>query len=239
MSTGNPTIYSLDELQVHVSDELRAHLSSQYEGLNKNDGDESAASQHLDRILCAMKHAPSTTTCRINLILSNRDMVINGLKEVLVKWKNRNSVPSQDTSGQIDDGDSGHDESNAITVTGHSLLKDMVCVGSSQPLNTVTENYNLFKCRVPPPTSTPEQQDDIFVKWTSRAQKGWPLHNRVVICDRFCGEAVLRGSDIFVRGVLCADSGVTCDEVVAVSCFLASGMPGQCTAIADVLFSHT
>jgi hypothetical protein len=42
------------------------------------------------------------------------------------------------------------------------------------------------------------------------------MTHRVIICDRFCGEAVLRGSDIFVRGVIVADAGIEVGEQVAV-----------------------
>jgi hypothetical protein len=42
------------------------------------------------------------------------------------------------------------------------------------------------------------------------------MTHRVVVCDRFCGEAVLRGSDIFVRGILSADSGIQKGQTVAV-----------------------
>ena len=53
-------------------------------------------------------------------------------------------------------------------------------------------------------------------KRARRIELGWPDSHRVIICDRFCGEAVLRGSEIFVRGIICADSGVRNGEEVAV-----------------------
>lgn len=37
-----------------------------------------------------------------------------------------------------------------------------------------------------------------------------------MITDRLCGEAVLRGSDVFVRGVQCADAGICAGDQVAV-----------------------
>jgi len=58
--------------------------------------------------------------------------------------------------------------------------------------------------------------DVLFSNWPSRKEQGWPMDYRGIICDRFCGEAVLRGSDIFVRGVLAADSGIRAGEKVAV-----------------------
>lgn len=45
--------------------------------------------------------------------------------------------------------------------------------------------------------------------------KKWP-NQKVIICDTFCGEAVLRGSNIFVKGVMCADKGIHKGDIVAV-----------------------
>jgi hypothetical protein len=45
----------------------------------------------------------------------------------------------------------------------------------------------------------------------------WPQHQRVILVDRYCGEAVLRGAHIYVRGILCADVGIQPKELVAVS----------------------
>lgn len=46
-------------------------------------------------------------------------------------------------------------------------------------------------------------------------RKKWP-NQKVIICDTFCGEAVLRGADVFVKGVLCADKGIHKGDIVAV-----------------------
>jgi hypothetical protein len=42
------------------------------------------------------------------------------------------------------------------------------------------------------------------------------MTHRVVLVDHFCGEAVLRGSDIFVRGVLAADMNIKSGDMVAI-----------------------
>lgn len=58
-------------------------------------------------------------------------------------------------------------------------------------------------------------------KSTTNASNGstspWPQHQRVILVDRYCGEAVLRGAHIYVRGILCADVGIQPKELVAVS----------------------
>lgn len=63
------------------------------------------------------------------------------------------------------------------------------------------------------------QEDDTcneFSSWENRRKKGWPMSRRVVIVDRFCAEAVMRGAYIFIKGILCADAGIKEDEEVAV-----------------------
>ncbi|KAL7557154.1 hypothetical protein ACA910_002434 [Epithemia clementina (nom. ined.)] len=42
------------------------------------------------------------------------------------------------------------------------------------------------------------------------------MTHRSVVVDRLCGEAVLRGADIFVRGILVADAGIRSGEALAV-----------------------
>lgn len=49
-----------------------------------------------------------------------------------------------------------------------------------------------------------------------RKEAGWPEHHKVIIVDRFCGEAVLRGANIYKTGVLCADAGVYSGDPIAV-----------------------
>lgn len=61
-----------------------------------------------------------------------------------------------------------------------------------------------------------EEHKNLFPNDPLRQEKGWPMSHRVVLCDRFCGEAVLRGSDIFERGILAADAGIQRGDVVAV-----------------------
>ena len=42
------------------------------------------------------------------------------------------------------------------------------------------------------------------------------MTHRVILVDHFCGEAVLRGSDIFVRGVVAADMNIKSGETIAI-----------------------
>lgn len=205
MTSPAPTIFSLDELQIELAQEVRSHLSSQYQDLYENDDNKKlAAERHLDQVLQVMKTAPSTSTCRVNEIFSTKQEVIEGLKQVLNTWKNRHG----------DAGSENHADDSLVTI--HPLLSDMVCVDSSSKSE---ENENLMsKVRAPR-----NQGDNLFPRWIKREETGWPLSHRVIICDRFCGEAVLRGSDIFVRGVICADGGIRPGEEVAVYADLNDG----------------
>jgi hypothetical protein len=195
MENDRPVIQSLDEAEVDISQEVRDYLTDSLRGLHENV--ESEARKHMNRILQAMKTAPSMTTCRVNQIRATTEEIEEGLRKEVVAWQNRHRrEDQQDTS---------------VPVRPHPVLNDVVCVGESDPH---TSN-SLSSCRVPPVLSSTDCTS-LLKAWPKRADMGWPLTHRVVICDRFCGEAVLRGSDIFVRGVICTDSGIQTGEQVAV-----------------------
>jgi len=106
-----------------------------------------------------------------------------------------------------------HNEDKALVlVTLHPVLNDVVCVRVSDP----TKSISLSSCRVPPVPSSCSSNGSNFKSWPARADKGWPMTHRVIICNRFGGEAVLRGSDSFVRGIICAYVGIQAGEQVAV-----------------------
>jgi hypothetical protein len=94
-----------------------------------------------------------------------------------------------------------------LVVSAHESYKDVVCVRhEDSKMSTSLSN-----------SKNPPKANSIFISdWPARQKRGWPMTHRVIMCDRFCGEAVLRGSDIFVRGVLSADIGVQKGEIVAV-----------------------
>lgn len=98
-------------------------------------------------------------------------------------------------------------ENPKLVVSAHELYNDVVCVRhEDSKMSTSLSN-----------SRTPPKANSIFISdWPARQKMGWPMTHRVIMCDRFCGEAVLRGSDIFVKGVLSADTGVQRGETVAV-----------------------
>jgi hypothetical protein len=111
-----------------------------------------------------------------------------------------------------------------LTVSEHELFHDVVCVDDS----TFNPSQSLSGSRIPPSENYSTNQG-ILSNWPSRANVGWPTTHRVLLCDRFCGAAVLRGSDIFVVGVLAADVGIRSGENVAIYAHIRS--PEQSAAI--------
>ena len=205
-----PTLLSLNDLSITLTESVRSHLASSYEGLYRRRAPNleatTLAQAHLDRVLSAMKTPPQTTICRVNMIQSTREEVINGVEVALKEWilQRHNKV------------------SVVPSVRPHPVLDDVVCVELTvvKTITTTKDDdslQNLANCTIPPP------QHLLFVKWPKRKATGWPMTHRAVVCDRLCGEAVLRGADIFVRGLLMADGGVTAGETVAVYADLGSG----------------
>jgi len=91
----------------------------------------------------------------------------------------------------------------------HHIFSDVLCI---VPQDSADMLYT-SRLPQPPTTSTPVLEFDNAVQ---RKAQGWPMTHRVVLCDRYCGESVLRGSDIFVRGILVADPNIHQGDTVAV-----------------------
>lgn len=143
---------------------------------------------YIGRLLQAMKRPVATTVCRVNLIRATRS-------EVTAELRPRLSCYSH------------------LKVEEDSHFEDVIRILVQTPTDKETAESLISKCTVPHTTST---TTDLFTKWPTRKELGWPMTNRVILCDRFCGESVLRGSDIFVRGVVAADYGIQAGEKVAV-----------------------
>lgn len=202
MENDRPIIHSLDEAEVDVAEEVRDYLTESLRGLHEDV--ESEARKHMDRILQAMKTAPSLTTCRVNKIRATTEEIKEGLRKQVLSWQNRHCRNDQRADETV---------ASSVPVRLHSVLNDVVCVGESDP----DTSNSLSSCRVPPVLSSSILDcKPLFKAWPNRADMGWPMTHRVVICDRFCGEAVLRGSDIFVPGVISTDLGIQTGEQVAV-----------------------
>jgi 16S rRNA methyltransferase RsmB/F len=151
------------------------------------------ASQHgndegyVDRWMAAMKRPVATTVCRVNLIRATRSEVLVELR------RNLASMPNLD-------------------IQESKMFPDVIEIKEVQ---SACQSLNLATCTKPKSHPVGRSQD-LFTKWPTRQEKGWPMTHKAILCDRFCGEAVLRGSDIFVRGVLAADPAIQAGEKVAV-----------------------
>ena len=117
-----------------------------------------------------------------------------------------------DDDGGSSPSDDGEDEDASCTTTTKTVAAEKT------PLSRLRKLTPLY------PNDNDDDDDDvvvdrprpIFEGWKGRAENGWPVDRRAIICDRKCGESVLRGSDIFVRGVSVSDFGLEEGEEVAV-----------------------
>jgi hypothetical protein len=191
-----PEILALCDLQVHVAQGVRTHLTRQFEA----DHGEKAA-EHFDRILEAMKRPPKQSVVRVNQLLSNAREVQADLQAYLDNWLVQNDAK---------------DSYNAL-VSVHPVFADVV-TAEIVVANTLQQTHQQSTTGFYSRHSLPprEAYEHIFLDWPIREQAGWPVTHRVVICDRRCAEAVLCGSDIFVPGILAADAGIRIGEQVAV-----------------------
>ncbi|OQR99521.1 hypothetical protein THRCLA_06487 [Thraustotheca clavata] len=81
-------------------------------------------------------------------------------------------------------------------------------------------NSRLEAAGRPAITALPHESLSDVVLVPSASRVNFPIQETLarkkIIVDRLCGEAVLRGSDIFARGVMCASSALNCDDEVAI-----------------------
>jgi hypothetical protein len=165
MSTSNPVLCSLQELDVSLTDDIRSCLEDQYKILYETDTDEDAvelARKHVADILLAMKKVQARTICRVNRIVTTREDLIRSLNEALAKWAAGIGLPS-----------------NQISITAHPIFDDVVAIGEITSENPNGEKqFILAGCR-----TLPESHDYpiIFSTWPRRKAKGWPMTHRVVI----------------------------------------------------------
>jgi len=201
-------VYSLKKLKIEISADVYETLSSQYQ-YEEEEGDKNIhrakgkgkGKEHLNRLLKFMKYPSSVTTCRVNTLLNTMEEVQKEIEKELSVWK------------------------SLFWVEPHFLLQDVLCIrsrtshndsgdidGNSTSLHHDYPAMGWSSLSIPPC----EEQGSIFQNWPNRERSGWPMTHRVVICDIFCGEAVLRGSNIFVKGILVADAGIQKGDIVAV-----------------------
>ncbi|KAL3780421.1 hypothetical protein HJC23_004358 [Cyclotella cryptica] len=190
-----PEVLSLSKLKVTLPQDVYNHLARQYPTSRGVGGNVVEVTTDLDNILECMKTSPAETCCRVNLLKTSVDEVIDALKTHLStkREKNHETSPKQEYSVQR-----------------HDTIKDLVII---RGLSSSSRD-DLFRFSVPSGAHATDKKE--LLSGDVRRKKGWPMSHRVVIVDRFCAEAVLRGAHVFVKGILCADAGIKEEEEVAV-----------------------
>jgi 16S rRNA methyltransferase RsmB/F len=195
---------SLDEYEISTDPEVRQFLTDQYLPSYYQDID--AVQEYIDRFLESLKQAPKTSMFRINFCLaSDAEKVMEDLRcHFKQNWK----------EGSVHLRVSDH-FSDVIEIHVHGY--DVTSIHTSDAVATMTAtsdaNLQLSHCTVPEPS---QSYPILFSHWPRRRQFGWPMTHRIVLCDRFCAEAVLRGSHVFIPGILCTDNAIETGETVAV-----------------------
>ena len=202
---------------------------------------------HFSRILSSMKTSPKVTICRVNLILvEDIDSVLEEINEYLVHLFDEDCRRANIGSNNL-----GDDQPKAIITKSvlfkarrHDIFHDVIEIHATSTSNdgncapsSVDKVQSLSTySKIPPQLCHGE---GIFSHWPSRQKSNFPVHYKVIICDRFCGEAVLRGSNIFVRGVLAADRNVECGDDVCVYAHVSSDSIPRGLTIENYHGQHT
>ena len=200
-----PEILSLADFHVTIPQDVYDLLSKQYSSLDNSNDVDGNETKHIDRILNCMKKSPVDTCCRVNQINSTVHEVKAGLQQYFA---------GKSTESHH------HYNRCSFSLQQHDTLMDLVTIRTTDNniSNSHDNDMNLYESNVPPISKSNTKNDKqlLFANWHLRHKQGWPLTHRCIIVDRFCAEAVLRGADIFVKGILCADAGIIEGEEVAV-----------------------
>jgi len=187
-----PIIFSFDDYCVPVSDSVYYFLCSQYKG------QEIDSCSHLNKILFRLKEPPELIYCRINLIHSS----FENREEIIRKLNTKYECRREEEMGLV------------FKARMHDILEDCIVIERCNEVLRKEEYDIISKLRHPSGTRVTERYHWRFKDVEKR--KPWPITHRVVICNRYCGESVLRGSEIYIPGILCADKGIKPGEEIAV-----------------------
>lgn len=222
------------------------HSKQQLKAVATNNQRHRIAMEYVDRVLMCMKTSPGITVCRINTIQKQftKEEIRTKLQSYIEnEWlMNRYQyLPHHDGTimCSVEDHPILHDvlcikvvlnDCNKSTtsvytqrVPANEGQNDRIVNSDTKDIEFATKE-NIEER----PSSNTNSINNATINATAtlwllqqqreqqREQSGWPSTHRVVICDRFCGEAVLRGSDIYVKGILVADTGIRSNEIVAV-----------------------
>jgi len=137
----------------------------------------------------AMGLPPTHTTLRVNTIVTTRERVLEQLTEALAEFNARLA-----TTGRA-----------AVVPFAHPSLPEVIVIPSAPPAVA---------------RSPPLRYGGAATAFanTGDAADEMAMHGvKEVILDRLCGEAVLRGSDVFARGIVAATVGIEPGDEVALT----------------------
>jgi 16S rRNA C967 or C1407 C5-methylase (RsmB/RsmF family) len=137
----------------------------------------------------AMGLPPTHTTLRVNTIVTTRERVLEQLAEALAEFNTRLA-----TTGRA-----------AVVPFAHPSLPEVIVIPSAPPAVA---------------RSPPLRYGGVATAFanTGDAANEMAMHGvKEVILDRLCGEAVLRGSDVFARGIVAATVGIEPGDEVALT----------------------
>lgn len=157
---------------------------------------------HFSRIRDRMKAAPRQVVLRLSRPTDDRSVRIEGLRHKVHEWLSQEGVAHL----------------YRVEVQPHAILDDVLTMDIS--IHTVDQQQPPPQQSPSPsqqsPSPPPPKSHKISIFPDNHERCGWPLTHRAVLVDRLCGEAVLRGADVFCRGILAADPGIQRNEQIAV-----------------------
>ena len=244
-----PEILSLNELKISLPSDVYDYLANQYVTLDEkseehpskkhrhdnedNDNHDnnlvegrsnSSTQTHLDKMLRYLKTSPAETCCRVNLISSSIDEVVQGLDDhFATPYSVENPGECDTQQNKTQSTKMKIASKQTYSVGQHEKLNDLIVIKANPIQTTKSEIHDMYYFNVPP---APPKKSDEYLQLSDlekRKKKGWPTTHKAIVVDRFCGEAVLRGANVFIKGILCADAGIWNAEEIAVSgitCYL-------------------
>jgi 16S rRNA C967 or C1407 C5-methylase (RsmB/RsmF family) len=207
--------------RIRLSSDIMNHLEEQLNGDERcrRENDDTTTT-HLSKFLDVMTRPPAVTICRINNIngnVDNRKDIINKLNTIL------NNIV-QGAGGEGEQNDRHRNQQDLWDVKEDPTFHDVIQIiprrrSISQEKLQQKKSTNIYE-----PWFKSEVDDDKTCEneTTSKTTKAVA---KIVLVDKICGEAVLRGSDIFVKGVVAASPGLRPNDRVAVYAHLPTEAP--------------
>jgi hypothetical protein len=212
---GGDCFCSLDEYQVHISESVKTHLA------------QSLGIDHVEKILDAMKRPLDCMTCRMAVVAptTSKDCDHQRTKIMENLRSHWNEKWIRERSKTISDVNNSNIQ---LFIEPHSVLPDVIVIRVAIQDNYLTSH----DCRHHPikerlhaikDSDSRKSTDDVSpilsecgLRDELQPQVGCKSDYKIILVDRFCGEAVLSGADVYKRGVLGSDAGIVVGDRVAV-----------------------